>query len=132
MFLIKEVPTSGYISHLGGPEIVDIGVVYANGVAVVTVTGELDVSNSEWLYECLHDAIDSGTADITLDLEHLTFMDSTGLSVIVGAHKRMRATGGTLSILAPTPAVVRIFRVLDNGPHLIIQENADVRESNNG
>jgi anti-anti-sigma factor len=125
MFLIKDDPRGGIVNNFGGPEIVDIGVVCADGVAVITVTGELDLSNSGWLYECLHDAIDAGISHVTVDVEHLTFMDSTGLSVIVGAYKRLKATGGTLIVLAPTPIVVRLFHVFDDVPHLMMQDSSD-------
>jgi stage II sporulation protein AA (anti-sigma F factor antagonist) len=123
MLLIKEPPISTIANHFDGPEIVDICVAYSNGVALVALTGELDVSNSEWLFECLHDAIDAGASEVVVNVEHLSFMDSTGLAVIMGAYKRMKATGGTLSVLAPTPIVVRLFHLFEDAPHLIIQQS---------
>jgi anti-sigma B factor antagonist len=122
MFLIKGSPSHGSENQFDGSDIIDIDVECADGVAVVTMAGELDVSNSEWLYECLHDAVDEGNSEVVVDVERLTFMDSTGLSVIVGAHKRLRATGGTLTVVAPTPIVVRLFQVCDDVPHLMIKD----------
>ena len=112
------------ITHSYSPEIVDIGVDSSHGVAVVTVTGELDVSNTARLQRCLHDAINSGVTELKLNVEHLTFLGSSGLSVILGAHKRMRATGGALTVVAPTPFVERLFHIADDSPPLFIQSRA--------
>jgi anti-anti-sigma factor len=116
MFLIKDPPRSGFVNHFNGPEIVDISVDCSSGVAVVTLVGELDVSNSAWLHESLHNAIDTGISEVVVNLHSLTFMDSTGLSVIVGAHKRMQATGGTLTVLDPTPIVKKLLQITDDVP----------------
>jgi anti-anti-sigma factor len=109
MYLIHDHPSQGTIDHLPGPDIVEIGVTCVEGIAVITVVGELDVSNTERLNECLHAAIDAGALEMVVDIEHLTFMDSTGLSVLAGAHKRLSATGGTLTLLSPMPALERLF-----------------------
>jgi anti-sigma B factor antagonist len=110
MFLVKD-PNVGLVNHFGGPEIVDIEVMYSDDLVAVTVAGELDLSNTAWLHDTLHDAIDIGAGEVVLDLAALTFMDSTGLAVLVGAYRRMRATGGTLTILRPTPGVARLLEI---------------------
>jgi len=127
MFLIKEPLSGGVVRRPHPPEIVDIGVVCDDGAAVISIAGELDVSNSGWLYECLHDAIDAGISQIVVDVGDLTFMDSTGLAVIVGAYKRMKANGDTLTVRSPPPFVVRLFHVFDDVPHLMIQAKAGSR-----
>jgi anti-anti-sigma factor len=109
MFLVKDPSKGATIGHCVGPEIVDIGVTCAEGIAVMTVTGEMDVSNAGWLYECLHDAMDAGIFEIVVDVAHLTYMDSTGLSVLVGANRRMQCAGGTLTILSPVPIVTKLL-----------------------
>ena len=132
MLVIKDSPRSRIAHRFVGPGIVEIGVACSNDVAVVTVTGQLDVSNSSWLHQCLHDAIDAGNSEVVVDVEFLTFMDSCALRVIIGAHKRIRATGGRLTILAPTPMVVRLFHIFDDVPHLIIQANREASKSVHG
>jgi anti-anti-sigma factor len=126
MLLIKDSPRSEIAHQFDGPEIADINVACSNGVAVATVTGELDVSNSSWLHQCLHEAIGTGISEVVVDVELLTFMDSCALRVIVDAHKRIRAAGGRLTVLAPTPMVVRLFHIFDDVPHLMIQANRAV------
>ncbi len=109
VYLIQDHPSHASIDNFPGPDIVDIGIACAEGVAVITVIGELDVSNTHRLYECLHDAIDEGVTDLVVDVEHLTFMDSTGVSVLEDVHKRICAAGGTLSVLSPLPNVQRLL-----------------------
>jgi len=89
--------------------LVDIGVTCSDGIAVVTIAGELDVSNTALLYSCLHEAMDVGVMELVVDIEHLTFMDSTGVSILAGAHRRLTAQGGSLTMLSPLPAIERLF-----------------------
>jgi len=110
MFLVKD-PSVSLINHFDGPEIVAIEVMYADDLVTVTVSGELDVSNTAWLHDTLHDAIDSGAADVVLDVGAVIFIDSTGLAVIAGAHNRMQTAGGTLAILHPTPGIARLLQI---------------------
>ena len=112
MYLIHDHPSLGTVDVLG-PGIEHIGVTCNNGIAVVSVTGEWDVSKTEWFYECLHGAIDAGVAELVVDAEHLTFMDSTGVAVLAGAHRRLHAAGGTLTVRSPLPALQRFV-----GTHL--------------
>jgi anti-sigma B factor antagonist len=112
MFLVKDPPNYRG-NHFDGPEIVEIRLTFSGSTAVVTVTGELDLSNSAQLFECLHDAIDSGVSEVILDVAGLTYMDSTGLSILVGAHKRLKAAGGSFTVLAPMHIVAKLFAVTD-------------------
>jgi anti-anti-sigma factor len=120
MFLVKD-PNIGMINHFGGPEIVEIAVTYADDLITVTVAGELDVSNSAWLHDTLHDAIDVGAAEVLLELRDLSFMDSTGLAVLASAQRRMQSTGGTLAILHPTLPVKRLLEITGLLPLLALR-----------
>ena len=124
MFIVKDPSNDGTVDNFAGPEIVDIRVTCSEGIAVLRVSGELDVSNAEWLYECLHDAMDAGILDIVVDLEHLTFMDSTGLSVVAGANRRITLAGGRLTVLSPTSIVQRLFDTVRVVPTLTVRAAA--------
>jgi anti-anti-sigma factor len=124
MFIVRDPSNDGIVDNFAGPEIVDIGVTCSDGIAVMRMSGELDVSNAEWLYECLHDAMDAGIFEIVLDLERLTFMDSTGLSVLAGANRRISAAGGRLTVLSPTPIVKRLFDTARVVPSLNVRPAA--------
>ena len=61
---------------------------------VVAVRGEVDVYTSPQLRERLDASIEGGSRRIVLDLSGTDFIDSTGIGVIVAAHKRARSSGG--------------------------------------
>ena len=103
--------------------LVDIGVTCSDGIAVVTIAGELDVSNTALLYSCLHEAMDAGVMELVVDIEHLTFMDSTGVSILAGAHRRLTAQGGSLTMLSPLPAIERLFGAAHLVPALNFKAN---------
>jgi anti-anti-sigma factor len=64
--------------------------------------------------------MNAGGNCVILDIEHLTYMDSTGLSLLVVAHKRMKAAGGSFSVLAPTHIVKRLFDVAAGVPFRVV------------
>jgi len=70
----------------------------APGVAVVAATGSLDVYSAPDARSVLLDAINEGRYRQVVDLRAVGLIDSTGLSVIVGAAKRARAHGGALAL----------------------------------
>ena len=71
------------------------------GIAVVEVTGEVDVSTSGLLRERLLQVVtDGGRRDLVVNLAGVSFIDSTGTGVLVGVWHRVRATDGTLALAA--------------------------------
>ena len=87
-----------------------VDLVRRDGVAVVAVRGEIDVSTAPELRDVLHAAIDDG-ARMEVDLRHVTFMDSTGLAVLVDAHRRLGPAHEAIVLRDPQPPVMRVLRV---------------------
>jgi stage II sporulation protein AA (anti-sigma F factor antagonist) len=73
---------------------IDFGVrvVTANGRAIVFVSGEIDMLVEERLAGAL-EAAQYAVADVTVDLTKVTFMDSSGLNVLVRAYQRAPERG---------------------------------------
>jgi anti-anti-sigma factor len=66
-----------------------------DGVRVVAVRGELDLSTASDLETPLEDAVSSGDASVLIDLSECEFIDSTGIALIVRAWQRLdRAANG--------------------------------------
>jgi len=78
---------------------------------VVTVHGEIDVHTGPELRDHLLSAFTQGEDTLVVDLSQVTFLDSSGLGVLVSAHKRARATAGELRIAACRPPVATIFQI---------------------
>ena len=80
-------------------------------VAVLAVSGEVDVATVPRLREQLHGLVASGTPRIVVDLDAVDFLDSTGLGVLVGALKRLRAAEGTFGLVCAKEPLLKIFRI---------------------
>jgi anti-sigma B factor antagonist len=78
---------------------------------VATVRGEVDIAGVDELREALHHLIDSGSRHLVLDLDQVTFIDSTGLGVLVGACRRAQSRDGSLSVVGARPRLLATFRL---------------------
>ncbi|GAA4094956.1 anti-sigma factor antagonist [Nonomuraea sp. NPDC050663] len=77
---------------------------------VVAVEGELDLFTAPFLRDEVRDAIKQDGARLVLDLQQLSFMDSSGLSVLIEAWRLATGEGGGVSLAAPQAPVARILR----------------------
>ena len=78
---------------------------------VLGVGGEVDLDTAPKLRERLVMLIDSGVTSLIVDLSQTEFLDSTGLGVLIGQLKRVRALGGTLTLVCPHERLLKIFRI---------------------
>jgi anti-anti-sigma factor len=78
----------------------------------VRVRGELD-TNAVFRLEPRLDELSDVVPEreVVFDLRGLTFVDSSGLGVLVAADERLRGRGGTTRFLRPPDQVMRIFRL---------------------
>lgn len=79
------------------------------GRTIVTLSGEVDLSTAPSLRERLASLIDAGSTSIVVDLRQVSFMDSTGLGVLMGAHLRVREHDGELQLVAADGPVMRVL-----------------------
>jgi anti-sigma B factor antagonist len=77
----------------------------------LTVVGELDLVAAPALEKRLNEVIGGGTRRILLDLSAVTFLDSTTLTVLIGATRRLRSRSGALVIVCDNPNIVTIFEI---------------------
>jgi anti-sigma B factor antagonist len=80
-------------------------------VSIVAVHGQADLHTSSELRAAITDAIDRGAASLVVDLSEATFIDSMTLGVLLGAVKRLRPTGGGVSVVCTDPHIRRIFEI---------------------
>jgi anti-anti-sigma factor len=82
---------------------------------ILQVKGEVDVATSADLADRLARAMDGeaeGRVELVIDLARLSFIDVSGLNVLVLAARRARAGGGTLVLRSPSRHVRRLLDVL--------------------
>src|SRR5579884_2763819 len=78
---------------------------------VLTVTGEVDVYTAPLLRQRLVDLATTGVSLVVVNLEPVSFLDSTGLGVLVSALNRFRRQQGDLELICSDPKLVRIFEI---------------------
>jgi anti-sigma B factor antagonist len=81
------------------------------GRTVVDVSGEIDVYTAPTLRERLSDLVAEGKYHLVVDLERVGFLDSTGLGVLVGGLKRVRAHDGSLVLVCTQERILKVFRI---------------------
>lgn len=79
-------------------------------VLCVRLSGELDHHTAEEVRQKVTEMVDAHSVQhILLNLEHLSFMDSSGLGVILGRYKQVKNRGGEMIVCAISPSVKRLF-----------------------
>ena len=79
--------------------------------ALVTVAGEIDSTTAPELRQRLDDLLDGGATEFTVDLRQVSFLDSAGLCVLAGTHRRAVRDGVRMRLLASSRAVVRPLQI---------------------
>jgi stage II sporulation protein AA (anti-sigma F factor antagonist) len=91
---------------------------------IVRLKGELDHHTADTVKTRMEDAILRGDArHVVLSLKELTFMDSSGLGVILGRYKQITGKGGKMVVCDVNPAVYRLFEMSGLFKILSFQEN---------
>ena len=81
------------------------------GFTVIEVGGEIDVYTAPKLRERLVGLVESGSYRLIVDMQSVEFLDSTGLGVLVGGLKRVRAHEGWIDLVCTQSRLLRIFRI---------------------
>ena len=97
---------------------------------VVEVTGEIDMYTSPGLRARLTGMIEGGFRQLVVDLSQVTFIDSAGLGVLVGALREARRAGGDLGLVISSPAVDHLFAI--TGLRKVFRASATVVEAQAG
>ena len=81
------------------------------GLVQLSLRGELDLSTAERVEEELRRVEEAGSELVVLDLSGLSFLDSTGLRLMVTADQRARKSGRRLAIVKGPETVHRVFTI---------------------
>jgi anti-anti-sigma factor len=91
-----------------------------DGCALLTVGGEVDLGTAGELSDAAIAAMQDISPQLVIDLSAVTFMDSTGLKVLLAMHKRADLAGGRLVLVGLTRSVDKVITVtgLDQTFHI--------------
>ena len=78
---------------------------------VVAVSGEIDLFTAPEFKQRMSAPIDAGRSNLVVDLTRTTFIDSSSLGVLIGAHRRLKLRGGSLLVVCESEAIAKTFKI---------------------
>lgn len=94
------------------------------GVTVIALEGDVDVTGAPQLRDLLAGSISPG-GRILLDLAGVTFVDSSGVGVLVTAHRKAAEAGASFGLASPSATVTRVFELTRTNRLLSIYPTVD-------
>lgn len=82
-----------------------------DGATIIAVQGEIDVYTAPKLRDSITELVAGGAHHLVVDMEGVDFLDSTGLGVLVGGLKKVRAHDGSLKLVCTQERLLKIFRI---------------------
>jgi len=78
---------------------------------LVAVSGEIDLFTAPEFKQRMSAPIDAGRSQLVVDLSATTFIDSSSLGVLIGAHRRLKLRGGSLVVVSTSDAITKTFKI---------------------
>lgn len=94
-------------------------------IPVVHVRGDVDVASAPSMRQAIDHLIVSGHRRLVLDLTEVSFIDSTGLGVVVGRLKGLRREGGSLVVAASHERVLRVLTITGLDTVLVVEPDVE-------
>ena len=82
-----------------------------DSIEVIDVQGEIDMYTAPRLRELLIDLVSQGSYQLVVNLGKVGFLDSTGLGVLVGGLRRVRAHDGSLDLVCTQQRILKILKI---------------------
>ncbi|MFC0523699.1 STAS domain-containing protein [Pontibacillus salicampi] len=93
----------------------------------VSLSGEIDAYTAPKLKESILPLTQSSEAEVVVDLQSVTYMDSTGLGVFISALKSTKEYGSQLTLINPQERVYRLFKITGLTEIINIDTDSTVR-----
>ena len=103
----------------------DVDDVQVDDVHVLVPHGEIDPLTAPTLGRRLFELVAAGIRRVVVDLSHTTFIDSSGLGVLVNGLRQVARRGGELVIVCPTERILRPFKATGLHRHLPIARSRE-------
>jgi anti-anti-sigma factor len=96
-----------------------------NGIHVLRVSGEVDLSVKDQFERALASAVKGAHSPLVIDLTDVRYLDSMGLNALVRAKSQMVARNDELHIVLKNPHLQKVFRILGFYELFRIHESLD-------
>ena len=104
---------------------ISIEIQTTSDVPVVRISGELDIDQAVRVREQLDKVIDAGTVRFVIDLSDVSYIDSTGLGMLVAVHKRLVTEQRFYVLTVPRASQRKVFEITGLSTVLIIVESLE-------
>ena len=94
------------------------------GATIIVVGGEIDVYTAPRLRDKISELVGDGVHHLIIDMEAVEFLDSTGLGVLVGGLKKVRAHDGSMQLICTQERLLKIFRITGLAKVFTIHDSA--------
>jgi anti-sigma B factor antagonist len=94
-------------------------------VELVKVTGEIDIGSAPRLLSCLNEAVGDCERPVVVDLTEVDFMDSTGLALLLNAHRRLSKRDKGFAVVSAEGPVHRVFTITDMAETLQVRPDRE-------
>lgn len=109
--VVPRDPDGGKKHHMDPDDLLLTVAETAGHARHLTVSGELDLATSARLGDMINEMVASGIRLVVLDLTAVSFVDSSGLRVIIEAGDRLEECDGHLVLEGLSPAVQKLLEV---------------------
>ena len=83
-----------------------------DGQVVLSAVGEVDTSTADMVPDAVDAVLDAGGVRVFLDLSQVTFIDSSGASAVLAAHRAAEARDARLAVVSPSRQALRVIELL--------------------
>jgi anti-sigma B factor antagonist len=95
------------------------------GVTQVRLAGEVDAGIAQPLQQSLDGLVQDGHIRLLIDLADVSFIDSTGLAVLLHTMRQLRRRRGKLAVACPNPAIRELFELVGHNLLFPVDETVD-------
>jgi anti-anti-sigma factor len=105
-----------------------VDVVPCGSDVVLAVRGEIDMASRDRLWSAMEQALSLGSARLIVDLSKTTFMDSTGIGLLLQAHGRLQSSAGSVVVRSPSTSARNVLD-LAGITHIVTIEGDDAADA---
>ncbi|CAK7286427.1 Anti-sigma factor antagonist [Streptomyces misionensis JCM 4497] len=98
-------------THAVQPGQLTVAATITGGIHVLTPAGEIDHHTGDSLSQTL-DLSSTPRPRVVVDMRQVTFMDSSGINILIAVHRALTGAGGRLRLAAPRTAVMRTLALV--------------------
>ncbi len=80
-------------------------------VAILDINGEIDLYNAPEIKSKIGELMESGKSDIIINLEKVSYIDSSGIGVLISSLSSLKKAGGSLKIINVFASVRKVFEL---------------------